>query len=116
MQRYLIAVVFIVLAVLPLFALAEDVVEVRLPVACVSQKLFLSTVNEYEELPFVRGISTRDGGDNSIVLFLNPREKNWTIVERSGTRYCILAVGEGMEPVPFDIIENYKELQKKNKM
>lgn len=117
MQRYLIVVILVVLVLLPLFALAEDVVEVRLPVACVSPKIFLETVDSFQELPFVRGKSTRDGGNTSLVLFLNAKEKTWSIVERvSKDRYCILAVGEDMEPVPLDVIEKFRERQLKGLM
>lgn len=119
MQRYLtfiLVAAIIGLGVLATPVKAQEATEVRLPVVCVNQKLFLETVDEFEELPFIRGLSTRDGADNSLVVFLSPKTKTWSIVEKVGNRYCILAVGEGMEPVPSDVIEDFQKRQKKSKM
>jgi hypothetical protein len=77
------------------------------------------TVNEFKELPYVRGISTpfdKEDAKMSLVVFLNPTTGTFTIVEKAGDNlYCILAVGGGFEPVPKQIQDDVrKEQQEKS--
>ena len=77
------------------------------------------TVNEFKELPYVRGISTpmdEQDAKMSLVVFLNPTTGTFTIVEKAGDNlYCILAVGGGFEPVPKQIQDDVrKEQQEKS--
>jgi hypothetical protein len=77
------------------------------------------TINEFKELPYVRGISTpfdKEDAKLSLVIFLNPTTGTFTIVEKAGNNlYCILAVGGGFEPVPKEIQDDVrKEQQEKS--
>jgi len=92
---------------------------VNIPAYCISIQKFGSLLTEFDELPFVRGKSTRDVNGrettNSLVIFMNVRTKTWTIAEKvSDDKYCIIATGEDMEVVPQDIIDNIiKDRQQK---
>lgn len=74
---------------------------------CITGSQLTETVQEFKELPYVRGISRSlndpDSG-LSLVVFVNPTTGSFTIVERAkADLYCILAIGSGFEPVPRDI-------------
>ena len=77
-----------------------------------------NTVNEFKELPFVRGLSvplTQQERKLSLVIFANPTTGSFTIVEKAGEDlYCILAIGGGFEPVPKDIQDDVKQGQEKS--
>ena len=86
---------------------------------CLNGKDLTDTVNEFKELPYVRGISTpmaEQDAKMSLVVFLNPATGTFTIVEKAGDNlYCILAVGGGFEPVPREIQDDVrKEQQEKS--
>jgi hypothetical protein len=86
---------------------------------CLNAKDLTDTVNEFKELPYVRGISTpfdKEDAKMSLVVFLNPTTGTFTIVEKaSDNLYCILAVGGGFEPVPKEIQDDVrKEQQEKS--
>lgn len=73
---------------------------------CLNAKDLTNLVGEFKEVPFARGISTPVIGEGalSLVLFLNPDKKTFTIVEKvKDDTYCILAVGGSFEPVPKHI-------------
>ena len=82
---------------------------------CLDGKDLTDTVNEFKELPYVRGISTpmaEQDAKMSLVVFLNPATGTFTIVEKAGDNlYCILAVGGGFEPVPKNIQDDVKQQQ-----
>ena len=82
---------------------------------CLDGKDLTDTVNEFKELPYVRGISTPMAEQDtkmSLVVFLNPATGTFTIVEKAGDNlYCILAVGGGFEPVPKNIQDDVKQQQ-----
>ena len=81
---------------------------------CVGGDDLTATVDEFRELPFVRGLSHAPGsGHLSLVIFANPETGTFTIVERAAEDlYCILAVGSGFEPVPRDIQDRARAEQK----
>jgi hypothetical protein len=85
---------------------------------CLDAKDLTDTVNEFKELPYVRGISTpmaEQDAKMSLVVFLNPTTGTFTIVEKAGDNlYCILAVGGGFEPVPREIQDDVKQQQEKS--
>lgn len=87
---------------------------------CVGPDDLAKTVNEFKELPFVRGLSTplsQNETKLSIVIFANPKTGTFTIVERASEKlYCILAVGGGFEPVPKDIQDAAREEQGKSSL
>lgn len=84
---------------------------------CINGKDLTSTIDEFKEIPFVRGHSTpllQNGIPLSLVIFLNPETKTFTIVEKTGEdAYCILAVGQQFEPVPKEIQDSVKDNQNK---
>ena len=85
---------------------------------CLDGKDLTDTVNEFKELPYVRGISTpmaEQDAKMSLVVFLNPTTGTFTIVEKADDNlYCILAVGGGFEPVPREIQDDVKQQQEKS--
>ena len=85
---------------------------------CLNGKDLTNTVNEFKELPFVRGLSvplTQQERKLSLVIFANPTTGSFTIVEKAGEDlYCILAIGGGFEPVPKDIQVDVKQGQEKS--
>jgi len=88
------------------------------PVVCVDAESLTKTMDEFQELPFARGISMNLGNaeaaPQSLVIFVNPRTQTWTIVERvNANQYCIMAVGQKFEPVPTDIRDRVEEGQRK---
>jgi hypothetical protein len=98
------------------FSQANRVDEVKLNVLCVSLETLEEVLTEYNELPMIRGKSHRaDNSENPVVVFMNAKTKSWTLIEKNKSgKYCILGVGENMEPVPNNIIEDIiKERQGK---
>lgn len=87
---------------------------------CLNGEELTSTVNEFKELPFVRGLSsplTQQDSRLSLVVFANPTTGTFTIVEKaSDDLYCIIAIGAGFEPVPKDIQDSAKQNQEKNNL
>ena len=84
------------------------VVTTMYPALCVGPEVLTETTKNFQELPFARGLSTSMGDAEapplSLVIFVNPETKSWTIVERvNAETYCIMAIGQKFEPVPKDI-------------
>jgi hypothetical protein len=105
------------LLMLPTIAYSQtnNAEEVKLNVICVTLEVLEQVLSEFEELPIIRGKSIRETTESPMVLFMNSQTKTWTIIERNKSgKYCILAVGENLEPVPNKIIEDIiKERQQK---
>ena len=84
---------------------------------CLSAKDLSNLIDEFKEIPYVRGVSKPVVGDDSslpLVIFVNPQSKTFTIVERASKDiYCILAVGANFQPVPKDLQDEVKENQNK---
>lgn len=79
----------------------------QMPVVCMHILDFASTVEEFGEMPMLRGDSVRftekDPRSNIMVLFLNPNTKTWTLAERINQEVvCVVAVGEQLEPLDRD--------------
>ena len=87
---------------------------------CVSAKDLTSLVDEFKEIPYVRGISrpiVNEGVSLSLVIFVNPKDRSFTIAERvAQDRYCILAVGNNFEPVPQQIQDEVKTEQERGRL
>lgn len=85
---------------------------------CLDRKDLTSTIDEFKEIPYVRGISTpfsEQDSKTSLVVFLNPTTGTFTIVEKvAADVYCILAVGGGFEPVPRETQDDVKQQQEKS--
>jgi len=98
----------------PLISFVQKEDNVMYQNVCVDLNTLELTLQEFEEIPFVRGLSNRDPiGIVSLVVFVNPKTGSWTIVEKIQTgRYCILGVGSDFEAVPNNLRQ---ELQKERK-
>lgn len=87
---------------------------------CITLQSLDSLLNEFDELPFVRGLSNRQIGttaiQNPMVLFVNAKTMTWTLMEKTGDGlYCILAVGTTFEPVPAKIIDDIQDKRRKSR-
>ena len=86
---------------LPALAIAQ-VEYVNFETVCVSQKVLEETVAKHGEKPFVTAVGHRLSGDRKlfhpIVMFMNPDNKSWTLVEKIDNLFCIVAVGTKIEP------------------
>jgi hypothetical protein len=98
----------------PLVSFAQKENNVMYQNVCVNLATLESTLQEFEEIPFVRGLSNRDPiGIVSLVIFVNPKTGSWSIIEKiEKNRYCILAVGNSFEAVPNNLKEELKEERK----
>jgi len=87
---------------------------------CLNAKDLTLLIDEFKEIPYVRGISRpiiSDGAPLSLVIFVNPKDRSFTIVERTADGvYCILAVGNNFEPVPREIQDEVKTEQEKGRL
>ena len=87
---------------------------------CLSAKDLSSLIDEFKEIPYVRGVSRPVIGDDSslpLVIFVNPQSKTFTIVERASKDiYCILAVGANFQPVPKELQDEVKNEQEKGRL
>jgi len=111
-----------VLLSMPVIAFSQNNENVELqniPAYCTSIQMLEDILSKHEELPMIRGKSFRDVNgksvQNSLVIFVNVKDKSWTITERiQSGKYCVIALGEEFQPVPNDIIEDVvKERQRK---
>ena len=76
---------------------------------CLDGKDLSNLLGEYKEIPFARGKSKPIVGEGvlSLVIFINPNTKSFTIAERAGQDlFCVLAVGSEFEPMPKEIQDN----------
>jgi hypothetical protein len=84
-------------------AAAEQVTTINIPAMCVDIKSLTELVDEFAEIPAMVMTSKRDINgtaiSNNVVLFVNFKEKSYTMVERVAKDiYCILAVGDDIQP------------------
>lgn len=89
-------------------------------VFCMSVTDLGELLKNFEEVPFVRGVSYREEGKeqvlSTLVVFVNTQNKSWTIVERTPEKmYCVIAVGRELEPVPQEITDDLKKQWQKSK-
>lgn len=106
-------------SLVPMFAFAEEQQPqpATYQTVCLSAKDLTSTINDFKEIPYVRGLSNPIGQPESklsLVIFANPTTGTFTIAEKaSDNLYCILAIGSNFQPVPKDIqdkvIKNQEE-------
>ena len=106
-------------ALMPVLAWAQPQMKTYQAI-CISGQDLTKTIDEFKELPYVRGMSSpmsQEGENLSLVVFINPETRTFTIVEKaSGNVYCILAVGGGFEPVPRNIQDDVKSGQEKGQL
>lgn len=87
-------------------------------VVCLNWNSISLILDKYDEDPLVRGMSLREDGKRKsqepLVLFVNAKTFSWTIIEKVGNDlYCVLAIGNGFEAVPGNIIDDMRERRKK---
>ena len=102
---------------IPTFAFANEAAS--LPTVCVTIGDLAKTLDEYEELPLVRGLgnSLVDGSSFPVVVFANGKTGTFTITQRkSKDLYCILAVGTNFQPVPSEMQDTIRDSQQKGKL
>ena len=86
---------------------------------CMNAVNFTKLIDEFEELPFARGHSYGmfDNSILSMVVFVNPKTKSFTIAEKSSEDlYCILTLGREFEPMPKGIVDGVLEGRQKGKL
>ncbi len=85
-------------------SIASDITKFPTEMVCATEKALGSVLNEFEEIPFATMTSMREipvlgMTANSMIIFVNPKTKSYTIVERIGKDlYCVVAIGENIEP------------------
>lgn len=104
----------------PLFAVPQDNKAnekiVPFPTSCMSLQNMDVLLNEFDELPLIRGKSFRDGNYHSLVVFMNRETKSFTIVEKINDKlYCALSIGENIEPVPQEIVDSIIKQRQRNR-
>lgn len=109
MKKYL-----LFLLLIPSLSFAQP--DVTIKPWCVDLKKLNEVLDEFDEVPFVRGLSQRDAGTTSLVVFVSKEKKTWSIVEKiSNDAYCFIAVGNVFEPVPSEIHEEREKTLKQKK-
>jgi hypothetical protein len=85
-------------------SIASDITKFPTEMVCATEKALESVLDEFGEIPFATMMSMREVPvlgvtANSMVIFVNPKTKSYTIVERIGKDlYCVVALGENIEP------------------
>lgn len=83
---------------------------------CMDLQRMDEILNEFDELPLVRGKSFRDENYNSIVVFMNQKTKTFTILEKIDQKtYCAISVGVDIEPVPQEITDSIIKQRQRNR-
>jgi hypothetical protein len=82
---------------------AQEVITVDIPAMCVGIAPLSEMLGEFGETPAMVMTSKREiqgtAMSNNIVLFVNFKEKTYTLVERvAKDTYCILAIGDSIRP------------------
>lgn len=96
----------LIVFLLPSFVLsqsAELAVKGTIPVICANLEEFASTLEQFNENPFITALSSRDMGDGvlqptAMVIFYNNETRTFTVAEKIGDYFCVIAVGENMQP------------------
>lgn len=100
---------FAILLVIPSLILAqtpdpkEPLIHGSVPVVCAGLEDFAETMHEFGEVPMLTGLSNRDTGNKvmtpfALVVFANPKTGTFTIVEQVADRYCVISLGENLQP------------------
>lgn len=112
-----------ILLMMPVIAFSqtdEKVTIKTIQTECVDVKILNEIVAEFDELPFIRGLSNREVSktviQHSMVLFVNAKTGTWTVVEKTfDGLYCFLAVGTSFEPVPAEVIDKLQNNRQKSR-
>lgn len=108
MKKFLFSLLF-----LPVFSHAE-VIKGTIPVMCTGVEEFAETMADFQELPLLTGVSSRDFGDGnmiplSLVIFANGKSGTFTIVEKLEDKVCVISIGEKLQPYRESLKENYQK-------
>ena len=96
------------------FSVNAQVVKGTIPIMCTSLESLAQTLEEYNEVPLLTGLSKRDTGDGtlwpfSMVIFANGETGTYTIAEKVENMYCVIGIGENLQPfVDKETQEPYK--------
>lgn len=108
--------ILVMFLLMPSLALANPQIQ-KDEIICLNSNQLTETVNEFKELPYVRGISmpiSRDDIKFSLVVFVNPKTGSFTIAEkRAENLYCIIAIGTDFAPVPKELQDDLRQHQEK---
>jgi hypothetical protein len=85
------------------FAASDKLTTLPSHLMCVNEQQLSATLDDFQETPAMTMISTRiimgQEVANSTVLFVNYKERTWTLVEKiSEDMYCISALGSNIDP------------------
>lgn len=87
---------------------------------CISLKQLTEITDEAQEIPYVRGQShpiMTEGAPLSMVIFVNPTTRTFTIAERvAQDAYCLLALGSRFEPVPKEAQDRIRKEQEMSRL
>ena len=77
----------------------KDTIEAEFP--CYNTKdLFTSLREKYKELPLLTGKAT-DEAKSTLSVWMNPTEKNWTIVATTQDISCIVGMGTDIKLINY---------------
>ena len=85
-------------------SMANEITKLPTELICASESDIGSVLESFDEIPFATMISMRDVPvlgvtANSMVIFVNPKTKSYTIVEKFGKNlYCVVSIGENISP------------------
>ena len=101
MEKYLISFLLIVSSFSAVSK--ENYIEIDMPMICTSAEAVSEMLTEYEEVPALRGFTTREtiNGfvDNFFTIYVNPKNRSWTMIEKySEDMYCLVVAGHSMKP------------------
>ena len=83
---------------------SETILTVSFEAVCISEKSLSQLVDKFKEDPMLTMVSVRETSNNNFdtipaVLFMNPKTKTWTMVEKvAGNLYCVIGTGEQVRP------------------
>jgi hypothetical protein len=98
MEKYIAAFLFAVT-----MSVNANTIKGTVTIVCANEKEFLETIISFDEEPMLTARSNRDMGNGlltptALVVFLNPKTGTFTIAEKVDEMYCVVAMGENMQP------------------
>ena len=98
MEKYLAAFLFAATV-----SVNAKTIQGAVPIVCADEKTFIEAIASFNEEPFITALSKRDMGNGlltpaALVVFLNPKTGTFTIAEKIDEMYCVVAMGENMQP------------------
>jgi hypothetical protein len=109
---------FSLLLFLPVIAFSQSGIDpvqvVQFSNYCAPYKVIEQYIDQFDELPLLRGRSIRNAGtvpvEHVMIFYFNKTTKTWTAVERVGDDlFCIIGNGVGSELVPLEIIRDVEK-------